>query len=62
MINIDRCLYITEYLFKKFLCQQRSIKIICFILILFSFITNCHFRIYFNERDDHLHSIIKTLI
>jgi hypothetical protein len=49
MINIDRCLYITEHSFKKFLCQQRSIKMICFILILFSFITNYHFLIYFNS-------------
>jgi hypothetical protein len=49
MINIDRCLYLTEHLFKKYLCQQRSAKIICLILILFSCIANCHFLIYFNE-------------
>ncbi|CAF4331579.1 unnamed protein product [Rotaria sp. Silwood2] len=49
MINIDRCLYLTENSFKKILCQQRTAKIICLILILFSFIANCHFLIYFNQ-------------
>ncbi len=49
MINIDRCLYITENSFKKSFCQQRTAKIICFLLILFSFIANCHFLIYFNQ-------------
>jgi len=49
MINIDRCLYLTEYSLKKILCQLRSAKIICIILILLSFIANCHFLIYFNQ-------------
>ncbi|CAF1031688.1 unnamed protein product [Rotaria sp. Silwood1] len=49
MINIDRCLYLTENSFKKILCQQCTAKIICFILILLSFLANCHFFIYFNQ-------------
>jgi hypothetical protein len=49
MINIDRCLYLTENSWKTVLCQKRSVKIICALLILFSFIANFHFLIYFNE-------------
>src|SRR5690349_1536460 len=49
MINIDRCLYLNEYSLKKILCQKRSAKIICCLLILFSFIANFHFLIYFNQ-------------
>ncbi|CAF0821580.1 unnamed protein product [Rotaria sordida] len=49
MINIDRCLYLSEHSFRKILCQQRTAKIICCILILFSFFANFHFLIYFNQ-------------
>lgn len=46
MINIDRCLYLTENPFKSILCQQRSAVVICVILIIFSFSANCHFLIF----------------
>jgi len=49
VINIDRCLYLTEHSLKSIFCQQRSVKIICLILTFLSFIANCHFFIYFNE-------------
>ncbi|CAF2738095.1 unnamed protein product [Rotaria sp. Silwood2] len=49
MINIDRCLYVTENSLKLILCRQHSANIICIILISFSFITNFHFLIFFND-------------
>lgn len=49
MINIDRCLYLTENSLKKYICQPYSAKIICCLLILFLLIANCHFLIYFNQ-------------
>ena len=49
MINIDRCLYLNEYSLRKILCQKHSAKIICCLLILFSFIANFHHLIYFNK-------------
>ncbi|CAF1369493.1 unnamed protein product [Rotaria sp. Silwood1] len=49
MINIDRCLYLTESSLKSILCRQHSAKIICIILIIFCFIANCHFLIFFTK-------------
>ncbi|CAF3749957.1 unnamed protein product [Rotaria sp. Silwood1] len=49
MINIDRCLYVTENSLKLILCRQQSANIICIILISFSFFANFHFLIYFND-------------
>lgn len=49
MINVDRCLYLTHYSLKSVLCRQRSARIICLSLIIFCFIGNCHFLVFFNK-------------
>lgn len=49
MINIDRCIYLTEYAQKARLCRQRSAKVICFLVVVLSFLANGHFLLYFNQ-------------
>lgn len=49
IINVDRCLYLTENRWKNIFCQQRSALIICSVLIVLSIIANVHFLIYFNQ-------------
>ncbi|CAF3576226.1 unnamed protein product [Rotaria socialis] len=49
MINIDRFIYLNEHSFKKKFCQRRTAKMMCFVLILLSFLANWHFLIYFNQ-------------
>ena len=49
MINVDRCVYLTQYSRKAMICRQRSAKVICCLLVLFSFLANVHFLIYFNQ-------------
>lgn len=49
MINIDRCVFVTDRSWKNYLCQPYSARIICVLCVVFSSLVNCHFVLYFNE-------------
>ena len=49
MINIDRCLYLTEIRSKPGSCKQRTAIRICVALTVLSLVANVHFLIFLNQ-------------